>query len=178
MNSDDRRRALQILGLDVEANEADVLAAYHRRRALYEAGNLATYSLLSDEERRHTLLELEEAFKELTADTPEPVPSPKPRSKPPEPSRRPEVPVGPEPDRESSPGAYLQYHRRARGLSLSEVTRETKIIESRLRAIESEDTDVLPVPVYVRGFVVSLAQLLELPEPEALARTYLSRIDS
>lgn len=175
MTNDDRLRDLRLLGLGAGADDADVLAAYRRRRALYEAENLATYSLLNKEARQRLLAEFEAALNRLTALSRPPKAALKPS---PPVARRPEPPAGPEPDRTSSPGAFLRYRRLARGISLTEIARETKIAEPCLEAIESEIPAALPAPVYVRGFVVNIARLLGLPDPDDLARAYLDKIRS
>jgi len=172
MANDQRLRDLRLLGLDAEADDADVLEAYNRRRALYDAENLAIYNLHSEESRQQLLADFEAALNRLT-ETPR-RPKVMPKSPPPA-TLRPEPPGGPAPDRDSSPGAFLRYHRLARGISLTEVAFETKIGEARLEAIESEDSADLPA-VYARGFVVTLANLLGLPDPAGLARAYVERI--
>ena len=183
--SDERRRwDLELLGLDHDANEAEILEAYHRRRALYRSGNLATYALLSSEERRQKMNALEGAVRRLTESMPRPevlaegssnlTETPRFEDEQSEVGKTPSI--GPEPDRETSPGAYLKHFRRARGLSLEDVTKQTKILRSRVEAVEQEDTSVLPADVYVRGFVRALAELLEIPDPDGLARTYLEKV--
>jgi hypothetical protein len=170
-----RANDLELLGLDSDADEVEVLAAYHRRRVLYEGENPATYNLYTDEERHQLLSEIDGALARLMTSRPSPQPAPQPLPPPPIISR-PEAPAGPEPDRVTAPGAYLRYHRLARGLTLGEIARETKILQARLEALESENPATLPAPVFVRGFVVNVARLLDLPEPDGLARTYLGKV--
>lgn len=66
-------------------------------------------------------------------------------------------------------GTRLRDRRIERALSLVEVERDTRINREYLAAIEAERFDVLPAPVYARGFVRSYARYLGLPEHEALA---------
>ncbi len=169
MTTDERLRDLRLFGLDAEADDADVLDAYNRRRTLYEAESLATYSLHNEETRQRILAEFEGALKRLLV-----MPQPQklmPKSPPPA-SPRPEPPAGPEPDRNRSPGAFIRFHRLVQGITLTEASLETKIAQARLEAIESETSADL-APVYVRGFVVNLANLLGLSDPDGLARAYL-----
>ena len=44
-----------------------------------------------------------------------------------------------------------------------------------LRAIEEEDLDALPAPVYVRGFLQQIARALKL-DPTQVTKTYLKRV--
>ena len=69
-------------------------------------------------------------------------------------------------------GQKLQQARMARGLSLDEIARTTRVPRSSLEAIEAGERDLLPAEVFVRGFVRSYALAVELqPEPllQALA---------
>lgn len=80
--------------------------------------------------------------------------------------------VGPVPpvQRESGIGELLRDTRQAKGLSLEEVERDTRINRLYLEALEAEHFDALPAPVYVRGFMRSYARYLEL-DPEEAARS-------
>lgn len=64
-------------------------------------------------------------------------------------------------------GAQLQQARTARKLSLSEVTRETKIQPWILEAMEADQLPALMSPVYVKGFLSTYARFLHL-DPVAL----------
>lgn len=80
--------------------------------------------------------------------------------------------AGPVPpvQRESGIGELLRDTRQAKGLSLEEVERDTRINRLYLEALEAEHFDALPAPVYVRGFMRSYARYLEL-DPEEAARS-------
>jgi cytoskeleton protein RodZ len=67
-------------------------------------------------------------------------------------------------------GHYLQSCRRAKGISLEDVSRITRITVSVLNTIESEDSAHLPDPVFVRGFLRAYAQAVGADEADALAR--------
>jgi hypothetical protein len=94
----------------------------------------------------------------------------------PPPVRRFEERPKPPPEPRLSPGAYLRFHRERQEVSTAELGALTRIRPSLIAAIEEEDFDQLPAPVYVRGFVVSCARQLRLPDPEGLARHYLARM--
>ena len=68
-----------------------------------------------------------------------------------------------------SVGAHLRQLREARGVSLEEIARVTRVTASYLRALEADDYESLPVPVFTRGFIRAYCQALgELPD-EAMA---------
>jgi cytoskeletal protein RodZ len=65
----------------------------------------------------------------------------------------------------SSVGAHLRQLREARGISLGEIARATRVNASYLNALEAEDWAELPVPVFTRGFIRAYCQALgEAPE--------------
>ncbi len=65
-------------------------------------------------------------------------------------------------------GETFRKAREARGLSLEDVARLTKINLRYIKAIESDSFDVLPGGVYTRGFLRSYARLLDLDPGEFL----------
>ena len=67
-------------------------------------------------------------------------------------------------------GQWLRERRETRGLDLARVERDTKISRRYLEAIELDQLELLPAPVYARGFVRGYARYLGLDEGEALAR--------
>ncbi len=63
-------------------------------------------------------------------------------------------------------GATLRDARVKRGLTVEQVAQETRISNRFLQALEAEQFDALPAPVYVRGFLRSYANFLRLdPAP-------------
>jgi len=162
-----------LLGLEPNANLSEVEEAYLRRRRLYDWGSLATYEMLSDEERRDTLARLEEAHRRIvgvrstedlvaleTAARGEPVASAETEHVP---------------DRRHHPGSHLRYWRLARGLTLADVAKETKIRAAIVEQLENEDFRHLPADVYVRGFVALYGRLLGLDDPPTLAAHFLAK---
>jgi flagellar biosynthesis protein FlhG len=71
-------------------------------------------------------------------------------------------------------GPLLRTIREARGVELQDIADRTKISMSYLRAIEDENFTATPAPVYLRGFVKTVAKDLKL-DPEQVARTYMQR---
>lgn len=65
-------------------------------------------------------------------------------------------------------GETLQRTRLARGVTLEEAERITRIPRRYLEALEQEDYGILPAPVYARGFLRSYASFLGLDPKELL----------
>lgn len=88
---------------------------------------------------------------------------------------RPEEPTGTPPAGDGASaepvrlGTWLRTARLRRGLSLAEIERDTRINRLYLEALEEEHFDVLPAPVYTRGFLRSYARALGLDPAEAVA---------
>lgn len=59
-------------------------------------------------------------------------------------------------------GEALRSTRERRGLSIAEVAQDTRISPRFLEALEAEQFDELPAPVYVRGFIRSYAGYLKI----------------
>lgn len=66
-------------------------------------------------------------------------------------------------------GSWLVRAREARGLTLEDAERDTRISRRYLQALESEQFEVIPAPVYARGFLRSYSQYLGLDPQEMLA---------
>ena len=74
-----------------------------------------------------------------------------------------------------SVGQYLRRHREARNMSLEEVARATRVPLASMERLEAGQFDELPGEVFVRGFLKSYAQAVDLPGDEVLARYTASR---
>lgn len=59
-------------------------------------------------------------------------------------------------------GKALSEARKARGLTLHDVERDTRISQKYLKALEDGELEVLPAPVYARAFTRTYAQYLGL----------------
>jgi transcriptional regulator with XRE-family HTH domain len=66
-------------------------------------------------------------------------------------------------------GSLLTRAREARGLTLEDAERDTRISRRYLQALEAEQFEVIPAPVYARGFLRSYSQYLGIDPQEALA---------
>jgi len=67
-------------------------------------------------------------------------------------------------------GHYLKSIRLEKGISLEEISNETKIRVDNLLLIEKEDFDRLPAEVYVKGFLRAYAKTVGADEEEAVRR--------
>lgn len=69
----------------------------------------------------------------------------------------------------STVAEQLHQAREARKLTIEQVAEITKIRTDHLRALEEGNFDVFSAPVYIRGFVRTLATLLKLDVPRTMA---------
>lgn len=69
----------------------------------------------------------------------------------------------------SSLGPYLRGLREAKGMSLDDIARSTRVGRRHLEALESDTFNELPAPVFVKGFIRAYCEFLDAPPDEALA---------
>ncbi len=67
------------------------------------------------------------------------------------------------------PGSRLAQAREDRGLSVEQAARALHLPPRHIQALEADDYEKLPGPTYVRGYLRSYAQFLELPTDEIIA---------
>ncbi|HEV8244484.1 MAG TPA: helix-turn-helix domain-containing protein [Polyangiaceae bacterium] len=72
-------------------------------------------------------------------------------------------------------GQLLRQLREARGMSVEEVSRGTRVPVSSVERIEADRFDELPGEVFVRGFLKSYARAVQVTPDEILARYTASR---
>jgi len=72
-------------------------------------------------------------------------------------------------------GALIQRLRERKGLTVDDVASSTRIAKRYLEAIEADEFSRLPAATFVRGYLRSLARLLEV-DPERLSSGYLARM--
>src|SRR4051812_32469456 len=68
-------------------------------------------------------------------------------------------------------GNTLSRARRARGITIEDVERDTHVSRRYLQALETEDYSIFPAPVYARGFLRTYSRYLGL-NPEELVRVF------
>jgi len=73
-------------------------------------------------------------------------------------------------------GAELAAARERLGLSLDDLSKQTKIGVERLDAIEHEDFAHLPPLVYLKGFIREYASVVHL-DPDAMVRRYVGQLE-
>lgn len=66
------------------------------------------------------------------------------------------------------PGAALQAAREARELSVPQVADQLRLSSAAVTALEANDWDRLPAPVFVRGYIRAYARLMALDDEELL----------
>ncbi|MEK6554413.1 MAG: helix-turn-helix domain-containing protein [Bdellovibrionota bacterium] len=71
-------------------------------------------------------------------------------------------------------GEYLKKIRQYKNITIEQMSKETRISRSYLAAVEANDYEALPAPVFARGFVVQVARLLNLDD-NAVAQSYMSK---
>jgi flagellar biosynthesis protein FlhG len=74
-------------------------------------------------------------------------------------------------------GAELRRIREARGVSLRHIASVTKIGMRYLEYLEEDRFELLPAPVYLRGFLQEYARLVSI-DPRRAADAYMSRLPS
>lgn len=74
-------------------------------------------------------------------------------------------------DNSGAIGARLKAAREARRLTAQTVAKQLKLDVSVIDALENDDRQHLPAPIFVQGYLRSYARLLDLPEDE-LANDY------
>jgi hypothetical protein len=78
--------------------------------------------------------------------------------------------------RETLTGADLKIIRGKKGIPLDHIFFQTRVSMAALQAIEEDRFDVLPPRVYVKSFLKSYAQALDI-DPDHLAQAYLKHMD-
>jgi transcriptional regulator with XRE-family HTH domain len=73
-------------------------------------------------------------------------------------------------DERESLGKYLKRERENRKISLKEVSKQIKVREPFLRAVEEDQRDLLPSVTYVKGFLSAYAKYLGLDSNEVILR--------
>lgn len=171
MSQDSLSKDYKLLDLDENATPQEARRAYHRMKALYAEGSLATYSLVTPDQREEMLDKIERAYMRISRDITSRLPTP-------------ESPVSPEDAARPNPpkpgeslGSYLKHRREELGLTLRDVANRTRVRTTYLEHIENERLSDLPAPVYLRGFVLEFARVLGLPDPESITAAYLMLVN-
>jgi len=187
----------QILDVDPKATKTEILRAFDLAEETYGTDSLATYSLMTQDDRRKILSKIREAYQILVDEesrklydqyliktsqiAPEKIRSLQavPRQVPAIPQEKEtQVPLAPADaidstvGEENYSGKALKKIREQKGVDLKRIAQVTKINITYLRLIEDDNYALLPAPVYIKGFLVQYAQYLELP-PEKVRDGYM-----
>jgi flagellar biosynthesis protein FlhG len=168
-----------VLGLLPRASHEQVERAYRFCLELYGEDSVATYSLLEPNEAEQERLRVREAYQVLV-----------------DPEKRraydeghgfltPESPALALPAA-TTPGAAVELPavltgpdlrkiREARGISLRHIAAITKIGVRFLEYVEADRFELLPAPVYLRGFLLEYARLVGI-DPKRAADAYMGRV--
>ena len=74
-------------------------------------------------------------------------------------------------------GEFLKKIRIYKKVSLDDMSEYIRVSKTYINAVEMEDYDALPAPVFIRGFVSQMAKALNLHEP-TVATSYMNRYKS
>lgn len=162
------------LGLSPEASIREVERSYRELRDLYSDDSLATYSLLEYADRQDKLESLQEAYDCILQSRLHVVPEGSETVFVDEQHLLAERIVCVDADPRQMPGHYLNQMREARGLSLHDVAERTKVGSFQLQGIEEQRFDVLPAPVYLRGFLKEFTRVLEVPDAELVVDSFMA----
>jgi flagellar biosynthesis protein FlhG len=168
-----------VLGLEPRASSEQVERAYRFCLELYGEGALATYSLLEPAESEQQRVRVREAYEVLIDEAKRREYDAARGFQPPDP------PVAPFPSPVASraeaelpgvlSGAELRRIREARGVSLRHIASVTKIGMRYLEYLEEDRFELLPAPVYLRGFLQEYARLVNI-DPRRAADAYMARV--
>lgn len=188
----------EILRVSPKATISEITTAYHAAKNAFSKDSLATYSLMPAEESAVVLEQLETAYMTLTnldkrreydkflqsdKAQPEGAMNPGPSSLTSPSSERPSV--LPLVETQASPTSQIDFSetdlnliqiRENRGLTVSDVSRITKIPIRFLNALEQYDSKHLPAKVYVQGFLKNMAQLYRL-DPKKAVSSYFEKLE-
>lgn len=192
-----------ILEISQQCPQHEVTTAYERAKTTYSGENPAIYTIFSEHEARELLKLVEEAYAVLGNKTLRAIYDEKLSQKnvnladlsyenlkalskvsvPEAPKKISSEPVQKEkdPNFESEylaltawDGQWIKKVREYKGLSVGYMSEVTKISSFYITAVEEEQIENLPAPVFVRGYVVQIAKVLGLNE-KLVADTYMKR---
>jgi flagellar biosynthesis protein FlhG len=180
----------ETLGVSRTATDDEIRRNYKRQREIFREGGLAVVSVVSPEALRKEQARIEEAYDTLL----DPV-----RRRAYDLSTFPDdarISVAPAKSASASQaellmlqaelareinaetqfsGALLRKVRESQGIELSDIAQRTKISVAHLAALEAESASDLPAPVYIQGFVQTVAKFLKL-DPAQVSKTYMRRL--
>lgn len=177
----------ELLDVPADASKAQIERAYQLAKHTYGKDSLASYSLMSPDERQAIMARLEEAYQTLSNAQarrdyeravgllrPLGQPSPEPAELIPEPLESAEQPVQ---ERERLDGSDLKTMRERRRIPLQEIATRTRINITYLQYIEENRWKDLPAPVYLRSYIIQYARALGI-DSERAAALFMKTLES
>lgn len=193
----------ELLNLDTSASGKQIEKAYLNSISIYSKDSIASYGAISDKERQWMLDRIQEAYNTLiNATSRSGYDSEKLKLASNEQVESPTVSLratgidsgsinirtsgtaAPAGNIEQSgqahqlvgqriTGANLRDIRRAKGTSLEEISEITKVKKSFLEAIEKQDVDNFPAPIFMKGYLKAYAKALAL-DPAEIIEKYMA----
>lgn len=193
----------ELLNLDTLSSSEQIQSAYLNSISIYSKDSIASYGALSDKERQWMLDKIQEAYStlintasraeydseklKLTSDERKKSPVVSLRktgmdrgsinirtggTAAPAGKGKPHDPV-PQLSGRRITGANLRDIRMAKGATLDEISEVTKVKKSFLEAIEKQDVDNFPAPVFMQGYLKAYAKALAL-DPDEIMEKYMA----
>jgi len=75
-------------------------------------------------------------------------------------------------------GDFLKTVRLYRRVSIEEIAAQTRLSPNYIKGIEAEDASVMIHPVYLKGHIRLICQILNFPEPQRVASAFVQRLQS
>jgi len=167
----DLQHFFEVLEVPPDASFADVAMAYNHLKSVFTGGSIAIDAIpeeFATEKVDQVLDEIEEAYIRLSDYF-----SRKRRAETLQ-SRSCRIGYTPLPKVGVYSGPNLKKIRTILDISLDEIARETKIPIKHLQNMEEENMNLLPAPVYLRGYIAGYASCLAI-DPEKAVSDYMSR---
>ena len=177
----------ELLEVSPDATPKEIQQAYDHALETFQLDSLAIYSLFSEEELLRIQGSIEEAYRVLMDDTlrrnydqsHSHLINRSSKGKQTETSMKPReikstlsfTDLSLEIKEMSYRGLSLKQLREKLGIDLKAISNETKISLKTLEAIEAENLDHLPAPVYLKGFLKAYARVLNI-DPQKLIEGY------
>ena len=188
----------EIFDVPPTATRQQIEQAYELAKKTYGDNSLATYSLLSPEDRKEIMTKIRLAYETLSDEGrrrryDQDVMGLPPRESPVRPTTGTEATAAPVqtapsletaaekpdaalPDIESLTGAQLKEFRERRKIPLQEIANKTRINITYLEYLEKEQYRSLPPPVYLRSYMIQYARMLGL-DPTRVADRVLHLVE-
>lgn len=176
MKSIEELNHYELLSIEAWASPGKIRQAYHKGLATYSPDSVAAHNLVSEEEKARMRQRLDKAYRTLMDSESRAdydlsiglVAEKASEGTEPAPEKNTPHADGPRTYR----GSDLKRFREGLGISLENISQETKIKVSHLHALESEDLESLPGTFFIRGFLKAYAACLKL-RPEDVVEGYL-----